>query len=120
MHANVAALRRRARVMAPELRRLLADVPATLRITRTHRPLLGANRLLVAADAEQDTGEAAFIDELLQSERLACCSSSLGRKRRGGRLHRRGGGGGVSEVPLAHTAGAESVDLCAVVARIEQ
>ena len=50
--------------MAPEFGRLIAHVPRAVRIARTHRALLGANRLLVAPDAEKDAGKAALGDQL--------------------------------------------------------
>src|SRR5262249_35598053 len=53
-------------VIAPEFRRLVADVPGALLGARAEDALLGPRPLLVAADAGDDAGEAMDADRRLE------------------------------------------------------
>src|SRR5258708_10912587 len=58
--AQMGAGRRRCVEVIPELRRLGADIPAALDAARRRPPLLGARRLLVAANAGEQAVESVF------------------------------------------------------------
>src|SRR5580692_899660 len=71
MDAQMSARRRRGVEVIPEFRRLIADIPAALDPARREHPLLGAGRLLVAANAGEQAVEAVFGERELQPFGLA-------------------------------------------------
>src|SRR5512135_18530 len=81
MDADVAARRRIGVELVPELRRLLPEIPGAGRIARAEHALLAADRLLVAANAEDHALEAALLDDALQAQRLARGGARLRRQR---------------------------------------
>src|SRR5215471_4950861 len=120
VHAHVAA-RRRLRVEAvPELRRLVPEVPAARGIAWAKDSFLAADRLLVAADAEDHAAEAALGDDALETEGLARGGARLGRQRGIGLLGAGAGRIDIGKAPLADDPVAERIDLGELVAGVEQ
>src|SRR6516164_8523487 len=119
MNAQMRALRRRGVEVVPELRRLVAHVPAPLDAARREDPLLGAGRLLVAADAGEQAVETVLGERELQSFGLA---RGRARRRRQGRvdgLDRRAGLDQEIELPFDRVAIAKRIHLGKLLAGID-
>src|ERR1051326_806903 len=89
MDAQVRAGRQPGVELVPEFRRLAAHVPLAVARARREDALLGAGRLLVAADAGDQAVEAVLLERDLQAFGLACGRARRGRQRRVDRLDRR-------------------------------
>src|SRR5947207_5460404 len=120
MDAHMAAWRGLRVELVPEFRRLMAEIPGAGGVARAEDALLAPDRLLVAADAEDHTLEAALGDNALEAQRLARGGARLGRKRRVGLLHPGTGRVDIGETPLPDDPIPELVDLGKFVACVEQ
>ena len=109
MDAQMRAGRQPGVEVVPEFRRLVADVPVALEAARGEHPLLGAGRLLVAADAGDQPVEAVLGERELQSFGLARRRAGGGRQRRVDRFERRAWLDDEVEVPFAGVAVAERI-----------
>src|SRR5919199_2080918 len=98
--ADVRAFREAGHVLVPELGRLVLQIPARVLAARREIALLGADRLLVAADAGDQALEAVLLDRGLEAQRLARGRAGGGRQGRVGGLDRRAQLADEVEVPL--------------------
>src|SRR3546814_10665042 len=71
MHADVGAGGEVGLELVPELRRLVAEIPLGVLAARAEHPLLGARRLLVAADAGDHRPQVELGDQPLERLGLA-------------------------------------------------
>ena len=119
MDAQMRAGRRRSVELVPEFRRLVAHVPSALEAARREHALLGARRLLVAADAGDQSVKTVFGERQLQSFGLARGGT---RGRRQGRIDgvdRRAGLDPEIEIPFLAVAIAERIHLRKFLAGID-
>src|SRR5262249_48489154 len=100
MHAQVRAGRQAGVELIPEFRWLSAHVPLAVRTARREHALLGAGRLLVAADAGEQSVEAVLGERSLQPFGLARGRARRRRQGRIDRVDRRGGVQGSVEGPI--------------------
>src|SRR5688500_13096095 len=84
MDAHMGAFGEPGLVVIPELGRLVLEVPYTVKGARAEHALLGAGRLFVAADADEDALILLALEESLQTFRLAGGGAG---GRRQGRVH---------------------------------
>ena len=105
--------------MVPEFRRLVAHVPVALETARGKHPLLGAGRLLVAADAGDQPVEAVLGQRELQAFGLARRRAGGRRQRRIDPFERRAFLDDQIEVPFAGVAVAERVHFGKLLAGVD-
>ncbi len=111
MDAHVRAFRQVALEVVPEFRRLVAEVPGAAFGARREHALLGAGRLLVAADAGDDALELELLQHVLEADGLAR-GGARGRRQAGvDLLDRRAIAHDQIEVPRLGEAVAELVHL---------
>src|SRR5689334_16386801 len=109
--AQMRALWRRGVELVPELRWLIAHVPAALEPARREHALLGAGGLLIAADAGDQAVEAIFGQRPFQSLGLPRGGTCSWRQGRIDGVDRRAGLNLEIEIPFLAEAIAERVHL---------
>jgi hypothetical protein len=111
MNAQMRAGRRRSVELVPELRGLIAHVPAAFESARREHALLGAGRFLIAANAGDQAVKAIFGQRPLQPFGLARGGARGRRQGRIDRVDRRAGFDLEIKIPFLAVAIAERVHL---------
>ena len=119
MDAHVGAFREIGLVLVPELGRLVLEVPAAVLAARAEHALLGAGRLLVAADAGDQAVEACSRRAAFRPSVLRAAERAAGGRVGSICLHRRAVLDDEIELPFLRVAVAERVDLREFLAGID-